>query len=361
MIHLETFNKKQLQEFVTTKKHEVYEFLPITEHRAFSQIKNPRANNDDVLLTLAFEGEKLAGYLGTLPDEIYTDNEKIKFAWLSTLYVSENFRGKKIAQQLLDKVFEGYQNKIGITEFTKEAESLYQKTQKFEYINPKNGKRYYFRSDLETFLPLKKHSFKTLKPLLKLIDFSINISKSIFVKSNKKLEFKYKIEKNIDEESKNFIYNFQKNSSCRTSEELNWILENPWVLEDKNGTDNYLFSSFANEFQYYVVKIYDENTLCDLSILQLRDGHLKIPYLFIKNDYKNFTEFLNKFISEKKVKMLTSYHLAFNNYVLKEKSFSFLHLKNFERRYFVSKDLLKVLPVGYVFNFQDGDGDCVFT
>lgn len=361
MIHIETYNKQQLQEFITSKKFENYEFLPITKHRAISHCTNPRADENDVLLTLAFEGEKLAGYLGTLPDEIYTNQGKIKFAWLSTLYVSENFRGKKIAQQLLDKVFEKYENKIAITEFTIEAESLYQKTQKFDYITPKKGKRYYFRSDLETFLPAKKPFLENLKSMLRMVDFMINFTKSIAYQSNKTLKFNYKIEKFIDQESENFITDFQKNSSYRTSKEFNWIVKNPWVLEGKKKEENYLFSSFAHEFQYFIIKIYDENALCDLGILQLRDGHLKISYLYCKNEYKNFSEFLRNFILAKKVKMLTSYQSSFNNYVTEEKSLPFLYQKDFERRYFVSKELLKTLPKDYVFNFQDGDGDCIFT
>ncbi|MWK60467.1 GNAT family N-acetyltransferase, partial [Pseudomonas otitidis] len=109
--------------------------------------------------------DQLAGYLGTLPDFFMIDGKKQKFAWLSTLYVSEKFRGKKIAQKLLEKAFESYGNNIAITEFTKEAENLYNKTKQFDYIPPKTGKRYYFRTDFQTMVSEKKPKAKPLKPL----------------------------------------------------------------------------------------------------------------------------------------------------------------------------------------------------
>lgn len=122
MIRIETYNKIQLKELLNSDKFLSFDFLPITKHRALSHIQNPRAKDEDILLTLALEEEKLAGYLGTFPDEIITEENNIKFAWLSTLYVNENFRWKKIDQKLLDQAYLSYNNKIGITEFTKEAE-----------------------------------------------------------------------------------------------------------------------------------------------------------------------------------------------------------------------------------------------
>ena len=132
MITLKCLNKKDLEEFVNSGEYESFNFLPITKHRALSQIKNPNATENDVLLTLAFEGNELAGYLGTFPDELLVKNNPLKYAWLSTLFVSENFRGKRIAQHLLEKVFEKYNSQIAITEFTVEAESLYAKMKIFD-------------------------------------------------------------------------------------------------------------------------------------------------------------------------------------------------------------------------------------
>ena len=358
MIVFKTLDKKQLQEFVDSGVYKNYDFLPITKHRAFSQTKNPKADENDVLLILAFENEKLAGYLGTFPDNFSINGENIKYAWLSTLFVSEHFRGKRIAQQLLEKAFESYDGNIAITEFTKEAESLYNKTKLFNYIHPKKGKRYYFRTDFETIIPSKKPKIAKLKPLFSLVDFFANTVISIKNKFNKKPEFHFEILDKIDAESSTFINLFQKN---RNSSEINWFIENPWVLENNSPFANYLFSSFSQEFKYFWIKIFNKNKEIETcALLQLRDGHLKIPYLFSSKNLNKMASFLSHFIVEKKVKILTSYHPKLNE-IMNHSTFKKLYKKDFERRYLFHKNLLQNLPENFNPNYQDGDGDCALT
>lgn len=358
MITLKCLNKKDLEEFVLSGTYQSFDFLPITKHRALSQIKNPNAADDDILLTLAFEGDQLAGYLGSFPDQLMLEKNPLKYAWLSTIFVSENFRGKRIAQQLLDKIFEKYDGKIALTEFTKEAESLYAKTKKFEYISPKIGKRFYFRTDFETLLPNKKPQFGTLKPALKITDSLLNVAISFRLKLTKKKEVNFEISKIIDEESEKFIEHFPKK---RTVENLRWIMKNPWVLEGNELENKYQFSSISKEFNYYWIKIFDENkVLKTVALLQTRDLNLKIPYLFSVGNLDDFTYFLENFIHEKKIKTLISYHTKLNE-KLSAKSFPKIYKKEAERRYLFHKNLMKLVPENYDLNFQDGDGDPIFT
>lgn len=358
MIILKCLNKKDLKEFLVSGKYESFDFLPITKHRGLSQTENLKADENDILLTLAFENEKLAGYLGTFPDEFILGNERVKYAWLSTLYVSENFRGKKIAQKLLDRVFEEYNGKIAITEFTKEAESLYNKTKKFQYLFPKNGKRYYFRTDFAELIPKKKPELLFLKPIFKVTDFFAN--SLIYLKNllEKTERVSFEIKNFVDEESSEFLADFFK---IRTPEELNIIIKNPWILEKNNSEKKYLFSSYSKEFKYFWVKIFDENqNLQTCALLELRNQYLKIPYLYGEDGLDDFVKFLNQFIKEKKIKALTSYQTGLNK-KLSSKKFVKIHQKNFERRYLFHNDLVNIFPENFNPHYQDGDGDCVFT
>ncbi|SDQ12232.1 Acetyltransferase (GNAT) domain-containing protein [Chryseobacterium soldanellicola] len=359
MIHLKTLDKKGLEEFVSSGDFEKHDFLPITKHRAISQIKNPKANDDQTLLFLAFDDEKLAGYLGCFPDNFKIDGKIFNYAWLSTLYVSNEFRGKRIAQTLLNKAFEDYNENIAITEFTKEAENLYNKTGVFEYIQPKIGKRYYFRTDFKTLIPSKKTSTKNFKPIFSVLDQIINSFISVKNSFIKKPDFKFEIIDTIDSESANFISKFHSN---RNAGEINWLIENPWVLESKKENKNYLFSSFAEEFKYFWIKIYNKNNnLITCSLLLLRDGHLKVSYLFSNEDLDKFVNFLNYFIVKNKVKMLTSYQTKLNQKINSTKKFPKIYQKNFERRYLFHKELIHHLPPNFNPDYQDGDGDCVMT
>lgn len=359
MIHLKTLNKKELENFVSSRDFQKHDFLPITAYRAKSQIENPTANDDQILLVLAFDDDQLAGYLGCLPDNFDSNGEKFNYAWLSTLFISDKFRGKKIAQTLLNKVFEEYNGNIAITEFTKEAESLYKKIGVFKYIIPKTGKRYYFRTDFETIIPSKKQKTKHLQPLFKITDSITNSFISVKNSFLKKPNFHFEILDKIDSESEDFISKFKSN---RTTDEINWAIENPWVLEGKTKEKKYLFSSYSESFKYFWIKIYDNNRALKIgSLLMIRDNHLKIPYIFAESDVERLVDFLAYFIVENKVKMMTSYHTGLNLKINSHKIFPKIYQRNIERRYMFHTNLLNNLPENFNPNFQDGDGDCLMT
>jgi GNAT superfamily N-acetyltransferase len=216
MIHLKTLNKKQLADFVSSGDFKKHDFLPITEHRAKSHINNPKADDEQTLLILAFDDDQLAGYIGCFPDNFKINDEVFNYAWLSTLYISNQFRGKRIAQALLNKVFEEYHGNIAITEFTKEAESLYNKIGVFQYIEPKRGKRYYFRSDMENIIPSKKPKTQSLEPFFSRADALINSFISVKNSGIKKPDFRFEILDTIDDESAPFISKFHINFSIKS-------------------------------------------------------------------------------------------------------------------------------------------------
>ncbi|MGH1520373.1 GNAT family N-acetyltransferase [Chryseobacterium sp. JK1] len=358
MIQLKTFNRKELEEFVVSGAYQQYGFLPITKHRALSQIRNPKASDEDTLLILAFFEDQLIGYVGCFPDQLIADGKTIHYAWLSTFYVNPEFRKKRPAKILLKKVFEEYQGKIAITEFTKEAEALYTIMGVFDDVFPKNGKRYYFRTDAATIIPEKKPKTEKLKPLFKLLDVAANAVISIKNLGIEKADFRYEVLPRIDDESRHFIKSFP---SVRDAEAINIFINHPWVLEGKKDP-KYLFSSFAGKFQYFWIKIFDENTLLtDCFLLQLRDGYLKIPYLFSHSDLSKVVKFLHFFIVKNKVKDFTSYQTRLNEAIGHSKSFPKIYERNFKREYLFHKDLLKELPANFNPQFQDGDGDCMMT
>ncbi|MEN4759973.1 GNAT family N-acetyltransferase [Chryseobacterium sp. C39-AII1] len=359
MIHLKTLNKKQLAEFISSGDFKKYDFLPIVEHRAKSHLENPKADEDQTLLILAFDDDELAGYLGCFPDNFIIEGKKFNYAWLSTLFISNKFRGKRIAQSLLNRAFEEYNGEIAITEFTKEAESLYNKIGLFQYIQPKNGKRYYFQTDFANIIPTKKPNTQSLKPVFSIADSVTNSLISVKNCFIKKPDFRFEVINKIDAESSVFLAQFESN---RNAYEINWLIENPWVLEGKIKDEKYLFSSYSKEFKYFWIKIYDNNNqLITCSLLLLRDGHLKIPYLFSKTGLEKFIDFLSYFIVKNKVITLTNYQNDLNQTIELVKNFPKIHERIIERRYMLHKELIQKLPENFNPHFQDGDGDCAMT
>ncbi|WP_114820836.1 GNAT family N-acetyltransferase [Chryseobacterium sp. KLBC 52] len=358
MITLKTFNRKELEDFTSSGDFQQYDFLPITRHRALSHIKNPKASDQDTLLILAFYEEKLIGYVGCFPDNFNIDGKEIRYAWLSTLYVNPEYRKKRPAKALLKRVFEEYEGRIAITEFTKEAEALYNIMGVFDYVFPKEGKRYYFRTDAAKMIPEKKPGTQPLKPLFQILDAAANGLISIKNLTVSKPDFKYEILDQIDKESADFMNGF---SGKRVADEINTFINHPWVLEG-NKDEKYLFSSFADRFKYFWIKIFDQNNkLTSCFLLQLRDGYLKIPYLFADSNVDEVVRFLQYFIVTHKVKGFTSYQTALNREIQQSKVFSPIYERDFKREYLFHKNLLELLPDHFDPNYQDGDGDCMMT
>ncbi len=365
MIRIETLNRKQLQDYIDSSEFGKGDFIPISRHRAISQIKNPRATDGDILLLLAYNEEQLAGYLGILPDYIFVDDKQVKIAWLSCIYVNENHRGKKIAQKLVEKSLEVWNYNIILTEYTEPAKRLYNKIGEFVNLPSKNGIRLYLRSDLQYILPPKSIFFEKIKLGLEILDKVFN---TIFdlrfllykVKLNK-LKLEYLNE--IDAESESFIKPKIYNSLFkRAVEELNWMIKFPWIISQQNDkcfSEKYHFSSVDKSFDFIPVKVKDEyGKVVFIAIFARRNGRLKIPYIFYEN-----IEIANAIIKyhlvKWKIKTATIYDEKIVEIMKKHKTPA-LYKKGFIRNYLISKKISDILDHSSL-NIQDGDGDAGFT
>ncbi len=366
MIRIEALNRKQLQDYIDSPDFGEGEFIPISYHRAISQIKNPRAANDDILLLLAYNGEQLAGYLGILPDYLFIADKQIKIAWLSCIYVDKNHRGKKIAQKLVEKSLEIWNYNIILTEYTEPAKRLYNKMGEFANLPPKKkGIRLYLRSDLRYILPPKSIFFERIKPGLIILDKIFN---TIFdlrflfykVKLNK-LKLEYLNE--IDTESESFMKPKIYNSIFkRGAEELNWIIKNPWVISRKNikcFSEKYHFSSLDKTFDFIPVKVKDEyGKVVFVAIFAKRNGRLKIPYIYY-DSVEIANEIIKYHLVKWKIKTATIYDEKIVDFIKKHKTPA-LYKKDFIRNYLISKRISDFLDHSDL-NIQDGDGDAGFT
>lgn len=70
MIEIKLLNKAALRSYIDSETFQNAPVIAISKHRAASQISNPEATEDDILLLMAFENDNMVGYLGVLPDKI---------------------------------------------------------------------------------------------------------------------------------------------------------------------------------------------------------------------------------------------------------------------------------------------------
>jgi hypothetical protein len=359
-----TYTRLELKDFIESDNFNNLITIPISIHRAISQINNPRASDTDILLVVEFDDNKVVGYLGVLPDYIFYEDRKEKIGWLSCFWTDEKYRSKDVAANLFLRVMQTWKQKTYITNIVPWLESVYQQTKIFQPTKYKIGLKGYMRFNFAEILPPKKKIFKKSVSFLKIVDFFLNIINDIrlsFYKNTIPENIKHEYIPNLDDKSSQFINTHKIESwSQRGKEEINWILSNPWIIEGAKTDYNskrYYFSSVSKRFFYQIVKLTNqENTITGIFILCVRNNNLTIPYIF-----SNTTTFdnISKIIIDTMLRLKISVVTTFNEGLINS-------LKKIHTPFYLKKSVKKpyLLPktMNYLneLNFQDGDGDCAF-
>jgi len=363
MIEIKLLNKQGLAEYIYSQAYEQSPVVPISRHRALSQIRNPNAEAEDALLLLAFEASTLVGYLGVLPDRM---NGHLKCGWMSCLWIAPEHRGKQIAQKLLQHCFEAWGQKILATEFTAPAKKLYDKTGLFRDLQVKRGIRLYLRSDLHALLTPRSRWFVKAAFLLKAIDAVANFvldARLLFWKpglGDLKLEYVHE----IDEETERFIERVRgAHGFAKGAVALNWVIQNPWVLSAPEKDDfgkRYHFSSTDQSFDFYPIKVKNrENQLIAFLVFSKRNRFLKLPFCYVENEWEAVLQVIAFHLHRWRVNTFTVFHPALVERLRKRKGLLFL--KREARRHYLISNALALENHIENFEIQDGDGDCAFT
>ena len=366
MIEIKHLNKKQLLHFVNSSEFNESKDIPISVHRAISQINNPRAKDDDVLLLLAYHQNEMCGYLGIVPEIIYPPNkEAIRIGWLSCLWVSQNHRGKKISIRLIEQSFALWSNNIVLSDYVPGIKIIYDRTGSFD--DPpytRKGVRLYVGSDLYHLLPPKGKVFHYLKWGLAILDNLINGFQSIRLKLIKEdiSDLRLEYVDRIDKELNSFIKEKQgKELMRRQINELNWMLNYPWVLSVKEKDElnkRYYFSSTAKSFGYFSIKVFQEDKQITFLILSKREDNLKLIYLYHEDCIPSIVRVLKHLLIKWNIKTFTSCHTQLAKALMNSKTPA-LFKKEIKRNYLIAHKLEEIFYADI--ELQDGDGDYAFT
>ncbi|MEZ4772035.1 MAG: GNAT family N-acetyltransferase [Bacteroidia bacterium] len=354
-----------LQEFIASEEYRQMPVIPISPQRAISHINNPRVEKDDMILLLAYEDEKLVGYLGVLADSLYVRGKIRKAGWLSCMWVDPLQRGKGIAKKLLTQVLDAWGERILVTEFTHAAKGLYDYSGVFDDLKKLEGIRAYLRLPVSDILPRKKPVLKSLTPVLRFFDNMVNTLISVrlwFWQSNPAIS--WEVIREIDEELGAFIEARQENQLMRRSaEDLNWMIRYPWLLggvgEDRISS-RYHFSAVDMRFEVINLRLTDsQGKTVGYLMLTVRGNNLKIPYLYVEDGrIAEVAKLIVRLMKEKGLRVLTVFHPALVQYFRANRR-PFFHIRKAYRHFIISKIFGPVDPVEI--EIQDGDADCGFT
>lgn len=360
---------KDMEDFLHSEEYQQMPVLPISRHRGISHARNPRANPEEAALVLVYLEGNLMGYLGFVPDTIHLGDTTANLGWMSCIWVSPDARGKGIAKAMLKRGFEEWEDHVIVTEFTEIARNIYQRYGDFMDLAISQGVRAYLRANLAYLLPTKRVGFAGIRPLLRLVDWVLNLPISlrlwVYQRRHSTTELSYTYLSEIDAETERFIRQFQDGELFqRGAKELNWMLRHPWVLSAPSKDEpasRYYFTSVARRFDFLPIQISrSDGALAAVLILAFRDRNLKIPYAyFAESDLDLVLTVIDKHMIQMKLDMLTVYHPVLAQAIQKRKA-PFYLVRPFRRHYLISTLFEQALS-DHPRRMQDGDGDCAFT
>ncbi len=370
-MHIKSLPLQALEGYIYSEAYQQADYIAISKQRALSQLRNPRARADDVVLVLVYEDDELVAYLGVFVDDLHFQTGLEHVGWLSCMWVNPKMRGQGIAKKLLQTVFEAWDYKILVTEFTPAAKGLYDRSERFMDLAQPQGWRGYLRPNLATLLPKKNERWKKWIPLLQLADGLLHLPNALRLWAYKTpavqeqgYSFEYLSE--LDDEAWEFIQQQQAGELIhRDRAELDWLLRHPWLLQaplkDRNA-ERYHFSSVAASFYFLAIKLYDkELNVVAVVLLSYREGAVKLPYVYCETGREEIVwQLIDQHLLAMKAETLTVFQPRLIGHLAK-RHHPFFRLRTFQRHYIIGVALREALAATGEIRLQDGDADAAFT
>jgi GNAT superfamily N-acetyltransferase len=356
----------ELDSYINSDEFKVSDFAPISRIRALSHSHNPRADQSDYCLFLAYDNQKIIGYLGAITDWLFDDKEKYKVYWLSCMWVLPDYRRHGVALKLLQHSCAIFEGNVLITNFIPSSRAAFDKTQLFTDFTALRGIRAYVKFDLNNILPRKNNFSRKISPILHFIDLFLNLPvwlKLKITQANFYTPCTFDEIEVFDKKLKQFIAeNISESTFRRGAIELEWMKNYPWIRKVKQiskETSKYYFSQEGRDFRQWFLKVEDKGKIVGFLMLTLYRGELKTPYLIYDEKYtKEIASIIAQTIINEKVCTFIGYDKKVNT--LLQKSGLFMHTRQSEYGFLISKTLKDKLSDNSPVLF-DGDGDGGFT
>jgi hypothetical protein len=291
-MEIKTFTIADLKIALVSEDFWLTQTLPITKHRALSCSRNPRAAEDDPVLLVAYQENRVIGYLGILPDKIFVNNAVYKLGWLTSWWVDPSCATGGAGAILLFKALNAYDQYIGVSGGSREARKALHASQKFIDLKPLPGLDIRLRLNLTRDIPRRFAAMKILRGFLKLFDVMLNEVadfRNFFWqwRNNPCQHLAFEYISAIDAETDRFIRQHHQDDLTRKEKpDLSWIMNNPWVISapfKDSASQRYYFSSRAARFSYLGVKVFERQAeMIGFFLLKVRDDRMSVVYSFFE-------------------------------------------------------------------------------
>ena len=361
-MEITNYNKKRLQELIDSPFYAQLDYVPISYLRAASQIANPYADENDILLWVIYTDKQLVGYLGALPDRFKLNQKELKIYWLSCLWIAPGYRGKDIKDKLLQAAIDFYGYSIAITNVLYFLERPYQRLGIFQATQNNFGKSFYINPQFSDLIFAKYPKIKAIKPLYDTLESTLTKLLKIRKLFYKKQQHDIHLEENfqIDEELTDFLDHFSTQSKdiVRKKEHFEWIAKHPWmrVGEADSESKKYYFSSIAKSFNYFGFKLYDNEKFSAFCLVKERDKNVSTCYIDAgKKDKPMLAEYILDWAINQNYNTIFSMDKIISRHLEKKKR-NFILIREVRRPYLLPKEM--DISSG---KFQFRDSDVEFT
>jgi hypothetical protein len=292
-MEIKTFTVADLKTALVSEDFWLTKTLPITKHRALSYCRNPRAEEDDPVLLVAYQDIQVIGYLGILPDKIFVNDAVYKLGWLTSWWVDPSCATAGVGAILLFKALNAYDQYIGVSGVSRMARKALHASQKFMALKPLQGLDIRLRLNVTRDILRRLPTLKIFRVLFKIFDVMmdevVNLRSFFWQQRNnsgQRLTFEYI--STIDEETDHFIQQHQQYDLTRKEKSvLSWIMNYPWILSaplKDAASKRYYFSSRADRFSYLGVKVFEHhNEMIGFFLLKVRDDRMSVVYSYFES------------------------------------------------------------------------------
>ena len=292
-MEIKAFTVADLKTALVTEDFWRTKTLPISKHRALSYSRNPRAEEDDPVLLVAYQDNRVVGYLGILPDKIFVNDAVYKMGWLTSWWVDPSCTTAGVGAILLFKALNAYNQYVGVSGSSREARKALHASQKFMALKPLQGLDIRLRLNVTRDIPRRLPAMKIFRGLFKIFDVLMDevmvFRRFFWLRRNdpcQRLTFEYISA--IDEETDRFIRRHHQHDLTRKEKsDFNWIMNYPWILSTPlkdAASKKYYFSSRADRFSYLAIKVFEQHTeMIGFFLLKVRDNQMSVVYSYFKS------------------------------------------------------------------------------
>lgn len=362
MITISTYTATELLAWTQTNEFKLMPVIPISPQRALSIANSPRTKPNDVVLACVFNNNKLVGYLGVLPDEIFVHETSYHIGWLTAMWVNPTQRGKGIAKQLINTLLAAWDSMLVTTNQSPDAAIVFNRHKQF-VCRQNIGQRFYIKSRLQQLVKNKK--FIRFKRLLAVVDYLINLLNRAKQYTNQQQNSGYEILSHNTMELADFMTKHPLQSICKRNQtHLQWILAYPWVYQavvNDKLANQYEFTITTPDYSNrFLVCKNAQKEIQAIALVMIKNGELKISYIWCKpKTQQQLSEALFSYAQQMGVFEVTLFsQLTLNTF--KPSTTDTIYHKSISRHYYISSTVNNIIN-NITHPFLDGDGDCCFA